>query len=168
MRDVGVSSIARAILSQRSDSHPPPTAANANVRIQNQESDGSAKETAQVHVALLLLGEFEQRRRLEVEESRDDQVGERTDADVVQVHGLVVELASVRDAFLEPRDAALQVPEAFVGLQVRVVLGDREQAAESLAKLLLRRADGRDVAACPAPGTRRARACMTRSSVSRS
>src|SRR6186713_3335647 len=107
MRDVGVSSISRAILSHRSAAAPPATTATASVSSQNQRSL-SAKQLAQVHVALLFLGELEQLRRLELEHARDDQVGKRLDADVVQVDRFVVELAAVRNRFLELRDARLQ------------------------------------------------------------
>ena len=57
-----MSSISRAMCSERNASQPPPETATPRVSTQNQKSDGSAKQLAQVHVALLLLGELEQRR----------------------------------------------------------------------------------------------------------
>ena len=86
----------------------PAAADHGDAEVQHPEpelSDGSAKQLAQVHVAPLFLGELEQRRRLEVEQTRDDQVGEGLDPDVVQVDRLVVELAAVGDRLLEFRDA---------------------------------------------------------------
>ena len=75
-REVGVSSITRATCSQRKANQPPPITAAPRFRTQNQKSDKSAKELAQVHVAALLLGELEQRGQLEVEQAGDDEVRE--------------------------------------------------------------------------------------------
>src|SRR5512139_2995717 len=115
MREVGVSSIRRAMRSQRIAATPPTMTAPASASSENQNS-WSGKQLAQVDVALLLLRELEQRRLLELEHARDDQVRERLDADVVEVDRLVVELAPVRDRLLELGDAGLQVAEALVGL----------------------------------------------------
>src|SRR5512137_1313349 len=103
MRDCGVSSISRAIRSQRRAAVPPAMTATPRVSSQNKRSS-SAKQLAQVHVALLLLRELEQLRRLELEHARDDQVRESLDADVVEVDRLVVQLAAVGDGFLNLGD----------------------------------------------------------------
>ena len=73
----------------------------------------------------------------EVEQSRDDQVRELVDPDVVRVDGRVVVLAAVGDPVLQAGDPCLQVLEALVGLQVRVGLGDREQVAKPHAQQAL-------------------------------
>src|SRR5512134_1834600 len=129
-----MSSTSRARRSERIEATPPATIANASVTSQKPKSS-SGKQLAHVHVAPLLLRELEQRRRLEIERARNDQVGKRLDADVVEVHGLVVELAPVGDRLLEFADACLQVLEAAVRLEVRVVLGEREELPEPLPQL---------------------------------
>ena len=45
----------------------------------------------------------------------------------------------------------LQLLESFVGLELRIVLGHREQPAHAGAQLLLGRADGGDVAGRRSP-----------------
>ena len=65
---------------------------------------------------------------------------------LLRLTALVVELATVRDRFLELRDAPLQVTEPGVGLELGVVLDEREQPAEPRAELLLGGADRGDVA----------------------
>jgi len=55
-----VSSISRAMCNARNASQPPPETANPRVSTQNQKSEASTKQLAQVDVALLLLRELEQ------------------------------------------------------------------------------------------------------------
>ena len=85
-------------------------------------------------------------RRQEAESLRDHDVRKHLHADVVQIDLVVVELAAVGDGLFEGGDPALQLLESLVGLELRIVLGHREQAADADAQLLLRRADGGDVA----------------------
>ena len=74
-RERGVSSISLAIWIQRSARRPPPMTANASISSQNQKSDASSKQLAQVDVPALRLRELEQSLGLELEHARDDQSG---------------------------------------------------------------------------------------------
>src|SRR5450432_357620 len=85
-----------------------------------------AEERADVHVALLLAREFQQLRRQESEFLRDQDVGEHLHANVIQIDLVVVELPAVRDRLFQRDDPALQLLESFVGLELRIVLGDRK------------------------------------------
>src|SRR6266550_1729602 len=61
---------------------------------------------------------------------RRQHLREAPDVGVVAVHGLVVVLARDRDAILRSLELVLQRAEVLVGLELRVILGDGEQAAE--------------------------------------
>ena len=95
---------------------------------------GLLEQFLDVDVGFFGAVEFEQLRRLEAEHAGDDGVGKLLDAHVVDVDGFVIELAAVGDCVLEPGDAALQLQESLVGLEVRVGFGDREQVAEAGAQ----------------------------------
>src|SRR5688572_15514956 len=140
-----MSSIWRAICTQRSASRPPPMTAKPRISTQNQKSEGSSKQLAQVHVLARGLGKLEQLGLLEVERARHDQVRKCLRADVVQIHPVVVELAPVGDRLLDFRDAALQVRERRVCPERGVILGYGEQTPEARAELFFGSADRRDV-----------------------
>src|SRR5919109_1595348 len=72
----------------------------------SSKPSGAAEQRLYVDVLALFLAEHEQVARPEVQQARHDDVGERLDADVVAVDGLVVELAPVGDRVLEAGDAA--------------------------------------------------------------
>ena len=76
----------------------------------------------------------------------DDHIRKHLHPDVIQIHLVVVQFAAVGDGFFERDDPALQLLEGLVALQLRIVLGDREQPADAGPQLLLRRADGGDIA----------------------
>src|SRR5688572_22757284 len=79
--------------------------------------ESGLEQLADVHVGLFLGRELEQLRRLEIERAGDDGIGELLDADVVDVHRLVVELAPVGDGVFQAGDARLQLLERLVGLE---------------------------------------------------
>ena len=87
-----------------------------------------------VDVGLFGGVEFEELRRLEIEHARDDGVGELLDAHVVDIDRLVVKLAAVGDRVFQPGDASLQLLERLIGFQIRILLGEREQAAYARAQ----------------------------------
>src|ERR1700733_9146745 len=118
--------------------NPAPDMAGSNL--------GAAEERAHVHVALLFAAEFQQLRRLKPESLRNHDVGKHLHTDVVQIDLVVVELAAVGDGLFEGGDPALQLLEGFIGLELRIILGHREQATDADPQLLLGRADGGYVA----------------------
>ena len=95
---------------------------------------------------LLFVGEFQQLRRKEAEFLRDEHIRKHLHPDVIQIHLVVVQFAAVGDGLFEGDDPALQLLERLVALQLRIVLGDCEQPADAGPQLLLRRADGGDIA----------------------
>ena len=70
-------------------------------------------------------------------------------ADVIDIDRLVVQLAPVGDAALQAGDALLKLHEVFVGLQLRIGLGDGKQAAQTAAQRPLRLAQRPDIAGLP-------------------
>ena len=85
--------------------------------------------------------EFEQVGFSKTEEPGNDQLWKLVDPDVVRVDAVVVELAPVRDAFLQFGYAPLQFQERFAGLEFGIVLDDRKQSTETRAKTRLRIAE---------------------------
>src|SRR5689334_24694704 len=84
----------------------------------NQQALGAAEQRLHVDVLLFLGAEFQQLARREVQQPRNDDVGELLDADVVAVDRLVVELAAVGDGVLQAGDAAEQRLDRLVGLEL--------------------------------------------------
>src|SRR5579862_6593033 len=93
-------------------------------KIQDAERRSSTEQRAHVHVALLFVRELEQLRREEAVSSGDDGIRKHIHPDVVQIDLIVVQLAAVGDGLFERDDPALQLLEGFVGLELRIVLGD--------------------------------------------
>src|SRR6266571_4170029 len=84
------------------------------------------------------LVDLEEMPRLELAGTRDEVRRERLDPRVQLGALVVVELAGVRDLRLGRRQLLLQRQEVLVGLQLRVVLGDRDEPPESRRDLVLR------------------------------
>ncbi|SST10505.1 Uncharacterised protein [Acinetobacter baumannii] len=74
------------------------------------------------------------------------------DAHVVQVHRLVVQLAAIGDPVLQAADALGKELETFVGLELRVVLGQREELPQAGAQAALGLAQGIHVGALAGAG----------------
>src|SRR5439155_26213288 len=89
-------------------------------------------------VALVRLEEGE---RLEAERPCDQRRGKGLQRDVVVAHVAVVEAARELDLVLGGGQSLLQVGEGRDRLQVGVVLGNSEQAAQALARHVLGLAD---------------------------
>src|SRR2546425_9747495 len=97
-----------------------------------------ASWTAPVLLREIHLRRLSRPRRLELEvrawplaeQFSRQHLREAPDIGVVAVHCLVVVLPRDRDAVLRPLELVLQRAEVLVGLELRVVLGDGEQAAE--------------------------------------
>src|ERR1700676_3860300 len=157
MREVGVSSMVRFLAHDLQADQNEYTAATARPIMMSQtlsrspdmagfKSLGAAEQRAHVRVALLFAAEFEQLRRLKPESLRNHDVRKHFHADVVQIDLIVVELAAVGDGLFEGGDPALQLLESFIGLELRIALGHREQSADARSQLLLGRTDGGYVA----------------------
>src|SRR5690606_39904636 len=82
----------------------------------------------------LPISELQQRRFAKAEQARQQHIGKLLDAHVVEIDGFVVQLAAIGDAAFQATDALLQVAEALVGAQLRVVLGQREQPPQARAQ----------------------------------
>src|SRR5579864_4532790 len=87
---------------------------------------------------LLLVGDREIRLHRETEHLGGEIHRERAHGDVVVLHRLNVAVASHGDAVLRAFELRLQIGESLVGLQLRVVLGERHQVTERLSELTLR------------------------------
>ena len=81
-----------------------------------------------------IVGDFEEGARLEAEETGDEDVGDFSDAGVVGIDVVVEKFAAVGDALFEFADAALQLEKVFVGLELGIIFGDGEQAAQSVGR----------------------------------
>ena len=68
--------------------------------------------------------------RTEAERPGEHEARERLDRVVVRQHGVVVDLARDGDAVLRLGELGLELPEVLVRLELRVRLGDGEEAAE--------------------------------------
>src|SRR5277367_3868830 len=159
MRDVAVSSMTRFFLHALNayQNEYTAAAARANTRSHNlnrlpdmsgstlRDALGAAEQRAHIHVALFLGREFQQVRRWETESLRDQDIGEDLHPNVIQIDLVIVELAPVGDGLFQSSDPALQLLESFVGLQLRIAFGYREQPADADAQLLLGRAYGGDI-----------------------
>src|SRR5579864_7499109 len=77
----------------------------------------------------------EEFRRREPAEPRDEDAGERLHPDVVDLDGAVVVVARVGDLVLGIRQLGLQFRVALVRLQLRILLGDRENRSERTAQV---------------------------------
>src|SRR5579864_5992241 len=87
---------------------------------------------------LLLVGDREVRLHRETKHLGGEIHRERAHGDVVVLHRLNVAVASHGDAVLRAFELRLQIGESLVGLQLRVVLGERHQVTERLSELTLR------------------------------
>src|SRR5688500_15426380 len=72
----------------------------------------SGEQLLYINVGFFRRFEFEEAERLEQKRARDHIVGKLLDAHVVDVDGLVVELAPVGDRVLQPADSRLQLQES--------------------------------------------------------
>src|SRR5882724_8708853 len=86
----------------------------------------------------LLVLDRELRLRLEAEEHRGEVVREGAHQRVELLHRLDVALTRDGDAILGALELRLQVAEVLVGLELRVILGHRQQAGEGAGHLALR------------------------------
>jgi hypothetical protein len=68
-------------------------------------------------------------------------VRKHLDANIVEIHLVVVEFAPVCDGFLERGDPALQLLECLIRFEFGIALGDRVETRHAGAQLLLGRAD---------------------------
>src|SRR5712691_1561862 len=75
--------------------------------------------------------------RLEAPEGSNDPGWEALDERVQRLDLIVVELPGERDLRLRPGELLLQGQEVLVGLELRVVLGDGDQAADPRRELVL-------------------------------
>ena len=74
---------------------------------------------------------------VEVEETSKNVLRERTDDEVVVLHGGVELVASLVDAVLRAFELNLKLLEVLVGLQVGIVLLDGDELAESRTEFAL-------------------------------
>src|SRR6185369_12915979 len=86
---------------------------------------------------LVRLGRGEQLRRLEGEEAGDEITGEALLARVVVGDGVVVVLPRETDLVLRRRQLLLQAQDVLVGLELRVVLHQGEEAPHGAAEGVL-------------------------------
>ena len=120
---------------------------------------GHEPANVQVHLRHFALGrvlDLEELDRLELERLGDEAVGEDLLGRVEARRDVVVELAREADLVLRRGELLHQRLDALVGLQVRVVLGQREEAREGLRQRVLLVGGVGDAArrdgACCAPG----------------
>src|SRR5439155_19560436 len=73
----------------------------------------------------------------ELPEGRNDPRREALDERVQRLHLVVVELTGERDLGFRSRELLLEGQEVLVGLQLRIVLGDGDQAADAGGELVL-------------------------------
>src|SRR5207245_10843715 len=86
------------------------------------------------------------------EDLRRQHLREAPDVGIVAVHRLVVVLQCDRDAVLRPLELILQGAEVLIGLELRIILGDGEQATERGRELGVRLRHLLQVAALDGPG----------------
>ena len=100
-----------------------------------------------------LFLELEELLLREAERAGEDDARHRLDRVVVGEDGVVVDLARDGDPVLRLAELGLELAEVLVRLQLRVCLGDREEAAERLAEDALPPRPARPVPAPPARAT---------------
>src|SRR6185437_12667628 len=88
-------------------------------------------------ILLLLRGEFQQMRGMEVPTAGDDRVREDRLARVVEIHRSVVELTAIGNLLFQSGDARLQLQKVVVRLQVRILLGDGIETSKAAAQSTL-------------------------------
>ena len=87
------------------------------------------------HLALGGVLDLEELALREAERAGDEDCGEDLDRVVERQHRVVVDLARDRDLVLGVPELVLEVEEVRARLQVRVRLGDGEEAAERLGEM---------------------------------
>ena len=80
---------------------------------------------------------LEIRLRLEAEPTGINDRGKRADLSVVRLGGVVKITTSYRYAILGPLNLSLEIAEIRIGLQVGIVLADRQQAAQGSTEGIL-------------------------------
>src|SRR5690606_3637456 len=153
IREVGVSCSWRMRDQRLMQTQPPPSdSAALPPRMTSSPRFMSAEQGLKVDVGLFRLAELQQRRFAKAEQARQQHIGKLLDAHVVEIDGFVVQLAAIGDAAFQATDALLQVAEALVGAQLRVVLGQREQPPQARAQTGFGLAQGADVALLASAG----------------
>src|SRR6185369_5921236 len=141
--DTRMSASKRSMSSVRAPAGDAKARAAMNVRAASQKTrrmrrSGGGRGEADLRRLPLGAGELEELARLETEGARDDAVGELGDLRVQVAHDGVVVPPRVSDLVLDLLQRTLQRGEALDGPQLRIGLGEREQALERAAERALR------------------------------
>src|SRR5262245_35164376 len=141
--DTRMSASNRSMSSERAAAGEAKASAAVKVSAVSQEtrrmgSGGGRREADLRCLALLAACELEELAGLETEGARDDALGELRDLRVQVAHHGVVVPPRVSDRVLDLAQRPLQRGEALDGAQLRIGLGQREQALERAGERALR------------------------------